>query len=99
MRTLLALCIALGLCEPAQAQQAGNPCAKYAELTRHLAQRYGEQVIWRGVADDGGSVIEIFAANGQTFSVVRRLPNGMACLMATGNSYDAIVAEVGGRGA
>lgn len=65
-------------------------CGKRSELLDHLAGRFAEQPIARGSMKDG-SIVEILASpDGQRFTVIRTTPNGISCLLATGNDWDSV---------
>lgn len=66
---------------------AGIPCAERGMATAQLHELYGERRIGYGLAANG-SVIELFAAPNGSFTVFATLPDGISCLIATGQSWE-----------
>lgn len=66
---------------------AQSGCFPRADLVQHLASNFHEQPAAAGLADNG-SLLEVFASkDGETWTVVLSLPNGTACLVATGQQW------------
>lgn len=82
---LLALPLSPGAVQ-AQAR-AGVPCAERRMATSQLHELYGERRIGYGLAANG-SVIELFAAPNGSFTLFATLPDGVSCLIATGQSWE-----------
>lgn len=89
-RWLIALLIAVAvlflllLVQPAK---AAPQCDAAERVLALLVDRYGEQEIGAGTAG-GGSRLLIFAhPDGDTWSVVVLLPDGRACLVASGADW------------
>ena len=62
-------------------------CFPRSDLVQHLASNYHEQPAAAGLADNG-SLLEVFASkDGETWTVVLSMPNGTACLVATGEQW------------
>lgn len=71
--------------EPAKAQAPG--CAKRSDLLPHLEQSFGEQPVAQGLGLNG-ALYEILASEGGgTWTLILSLPNGMSCLVATGEGW------------
>jgi len=92
---LLALGIAalmtFSACAPAAAQQ--SMCAAREQVVGMLESRYSETVRGRGLANES-RVIEIWASDeAGTWTITMTMPNGMTCLMASGQHYETIVPE------
>jgi hypothetical protein len=69
----------------AQAEQM--PCAKLAELTAGLAEHYREKLVSAGLQANG-QLLEIFASpDGSTWTALTTSPAGLACVVATGKSW------------
>lgn len=90
MRWLLALMVAtafLFVVLLAQDAKAAPQCDVAERVFALLQDRYGEGRIGEGAA--GGGRLLIFAhPDGDTWSVVVLLPNGQACLMASGADWE-----------
>ena len=69
---------------PAEAQTV---CVAHVDLVRQLSRKYAEQPMAMGLASDG-SVMELFKSkDGETWTLVRIMPNGTSCMMAGGESW------------
>ncbi len=72
------------MAHPAAAQQAGVP---RAEVVKALGDRYAEESVGLGIAQNGG-VIELFTSkDGATWTIVLTMPNGLSRVIATGESW------------
>lgn len=62
-------------------------CVKRADLLAHLARQYREAPAAVGLADNG-ALLEVFASrDGETWTVAVTTPNGISCLIATGEQW------------
>lgn len=72
------------------------PCADHASVVERLATAFGETR--RSIALGGGSVVETFASDETgTWTIIVTRPDGLACLLAAGDSYETVVAEKAGH--
>lgn len=74
---------------PAPAQDMRN-CAPRDAVIGRLAERYGEtrQSIGLGA---NNAVVEMFAARETgTWTIILTLPNGLSCLIASGQAYEDV---------
>jgi hypothetical protein len=78
----LALLLAAG---PAAAMQCGSRDA----VTITLAERYGEVRQALGLAQNG-VVMELYAAQSGSWTIVITRPDGMTCLLAAGEEFQSI---------
>jgi hypothetical protein len=82
-----ALVLALS-CGPVRAEApAGIPCAERSMATSQLHELYGERRMGYGLAANG-SVIELFASPNGSFTLFATFPEGVSCLIATGQSWE-----------
>jgi hypothetical protein len=82
-----------GAPSPAAAQTV---CAEHAEVVKELGARHAETPIALGLAANGG-VIEVFSTgDGSTWTMVITMPDGMTCMMAAGESWETLPANVPG---
>jgi hypothetical protein len=89
---MLLLAGAAFMAHPAAAQQAGVP---HAEVIKALGDRYAEESVGLGIAQNGG-VIELFTSkDGATWTIVLTMPNGLSRVIATGESWMQITPLVG----
>lgn len=74
----------------ASTAQAQNNCAPRVVVLDHLAQNFGETRQYIGLGQDG-HVIEVFASTDSgTWTITVTLPNGLTCLVASGDAFEAI---------
>jgi hypothetical protein len=71
----------------AQSQSPGPACVKRTDLIKHLESKYHEAPAAVGLADNG-SLLEVFASkSGETWTVTVTMPNGISCMVATGQQW------------
>ncbi len=89
-KTLFALSLGFGglvLLAPPTHAQAPN-CAQRHQVVERLTSRFGEIRQSIGIARNSG-VVEVYASTETgTWTIVVTLPNGMSCLVASGQSYE-----------
>lgn len=69
---------------------AGPTCYDRQSLVSQLAAEWGETVQWVGI-DQDGPLIEIHVnRNTGSFTITVLFPNGMMCVTASGNSFEAL---------
>jgi len=73
---------------PARAQ--GLPCAPVEAVTEHLKAQFGETPARIGQAADGAGLVIFENLEAGSSSVVVVRPDGMACLLATGQGWRAV---------
>ncbi len=98
MRYVIALFAALyiGLtAHSALAQQV--PCGDRAKAVAHLEKNYSETPVSIGLASNG-AVVEVFASEAGTFTIVMTYPNGLSCMIAAGENWENVVGRVSGAG-
>jgi hypothetical protein len=94
---LAALTYTSASAQQAPQQQAAPACVKRTELLSHLSNKFREAPVAMGVADNG-SLLEVFSTtDGATWTVALTMPNGVTCLVATGQSWESVprVAQFG----
>ena len=62
-------------------------CAERGELIKSLEDRYSEKPYSRGVSGTG-TVLELLKSDDQSFTLLMTHPNGMSCVVATGNNWE-----------
>lgn len=84
--TAAAVALALPMAASAQSQNCG---ARHAVVDR-LADKYGESRQSIGMAPKG-RVVEVFASQETgTWTITVTTPNGMTCLVASGQSFEKL---------
>ena len=82
--SILAAGALLAAANPANAQLH---CAKYTEIAKHLSTNHSEVPVSMGLASNGGLVQVFSSKEGETWSIVMVMPNGMSCLLAAGEFW------------
>ncbi|MEP2682666.1 MAG: hypothetical protein ABJP44_13460 [Sulfitobacter sp.] len=78
---------------PVVAQQGRN-CAPREVVVERLAEKYGESRQAIGIGQQG-MVMETFAsAESGSWTITVTMPTGMTCLMASGQSFEALAEAV-----
>lgn len=81
---LAALPLSLSLLsQPAQAQT----CAARELIVSRLAETYGESRQSMGLGANN-SVVEVFASDAGTWTIIVTMANGTACLIASGQAFE-----------
>lgn len=88
---LVALALILGSVVPAGAQTS-VPCGKRQVIVDELDRGYGEKPVAIGLSGDG-LVIEIFASDSGTFTILVTRPGGPSCVVAAGEGWESRSAE------
>lgn len=78
------------------AAQQGN-CAPRDVVLQRLAEGYGEtrQAIGLGA---NNAVVEVFASDAGSWTITVTLPNGVTCLVASGQAYETLAEALPARG-
>lgn len=95
--TLFAL--SLGIAALSSTASAADPqCAPRADVVAHLGQKYSETRRSMGLAANS-TVMEIFASEVTgTWTITVTTPQGITCLIASGQSFEAVVDELPAKG-
>ena len=92
-------CLAVLALTPAQAQSQVNQqsvCAPRKDIVHQLAAKYGEAPVAIGLSD-GGRLIEVLAGqDGGTFTVIVTTPQGLSCIVLSGDSWQQRAVVVAG---
>jgi hypothetical protein len=87
-----------GLIFAGSAASAGPQCAARDQMVTVLSDRYGETRRGLGVAANN-SVMELFAsAETGSWTITVTMPDGLMCLVATGQSFEAVAEELPAKG-
>jgi hypothetical protein len=98
-RSMIALSLGFaGVILATQATQAAPQCGARETVVTTLAERYGETRRSMGVAANN-AVMEVFASTDSgTWTITVTTPNGMMCLVASGEGYEAMADELPAKG-
>ncbi len=88
-KKLFALSLGFGLAIMAQAANAqATTCGDRTQVVQSLSKKYGETRQGIGLGRNNG-IMEIYASDKTgTWTILVTLPNGQACLIAAGESYE-----------
>src|SRR5689334_2888642 len=64
-----------------------DPCGQRADLAQFLEQRYGETIRATGITGRG-ALIEIYASEKGTWTMVLTLPSGPSCVLGDGTDWE-----------
>ena len=67
-------------------------CGKRTDVVRMLRDNFGEGPIGHGLANTG-AVAEVFISANGTWTIVTTTPNGLSCLIGSGESWQPVVAR------
>jgi hypothetical protein len=77
---------------------AGPPCGPRDQVVAHLAERYSETRRALGIAGNN-TVMELYAAETTgTWTIAVTTAEGMTCLMASGQGFQALAEELPAKG-
>ena len=62
-------------------------CPPRAEQIAMLAEQYSEHPIGAGIAADGASILEVYAAEDGSWTLLRVTPDGQACIVGFGENW------------
>ena len=62
-------------------------CTERAALVAHLCRAYAETTIGRGIAGNGGVVELLSSPDGESWTLIITMPNGLSCLLASGENW------------
>lgn len=95
MRVLaLAIILILGTAAAAAAQTQQRQCAPYVEAIRNLNNNYQETERARGINPQGKWVMQIFASEAGSWTILVVDRTGVACVAAEGRGFEAIAPKV-----
>jgi len=81
-----AAAILLGLMSSKVHAEAQTICGDRTDFVEKLKDGYAEEPVSLGLAANG-SAIELFTAESGTFSIIITQPNGVSCLVASGEEW------------
>lgn len=90
MKLTSAMLVAAALAAPLAAQAQGQNCGNRDRVVERLTTTYGESRQSIGMAPQG-RVVEVFASlETGTWTIMVTMPNGITCLIASGQSFEAV---------
>lgn len=97
-KSILTLAIAASLSATALRAQPRKNCAPRPAVLEKLAEVYGETRQSIGLGADN-KVIEVFAAESGSWTILMTLPTGLSCVVAAGRSFENLAEELPPEGA
>lgn len=92
LNILLATGLLLGSCATTAPADTQDTCAKRADVLSSLSDRFGEARQFIGLSDNATKAVELFVSEETgTWTIIVTLPNGVTCLVASGNGFQLIV--------
>jgi len=74
----------------ALAGQHKKACAERLDAITHLSTKYGEIPVHMGLANNGGVLEVLSNQSGSSWTILVTMPNGVSCMLATGESWENI---------
>jgi hypothetical protein len=65
-------------------------CVDRSQVVEHLAQRYHETPVAVGVASNGGLIEVLASREGDSWTIIITMPNGVACMVAAGRDWATV---------
>jgi hypothetical protein len=87
------MAVGLLLASPSGAQ---TQCAVRQELLKGLADQYAENPVAIGLGSDG-NVVELLTSEKGSWSLLVTTPSGIACLVGSGEAWQALPRQPSGR--
>lgn len=94
---LLGLSTALAFTAISAPSQAQQVCGKRADIVNRLDSGFSEQPRSAGLAADG-NLVEVFASEKGTWTIIYTKPGGLTCLVAVGDNWQRIEAPLNATG-
>jgi hypothetical protein len=81
---------AIVACTQTASAQQPPACVKHSELIAHLADKFQETPTHFGITDNGMLMEVYVSADRSTWTVAMTMPNGISCLVATGQMWETV---------
>ncbi len=94
LRILIAAAAAAVALAPSLAQAQRVPCGERDKILLKLGKDYAEQPVSLGLSSNG-TLIEILASKGGSWTMIYTKPNGGTCVIATGQSWEDLTKKAG----
>lgn len=88
MLKAIACLTALTLPLPAMANSMA--CSEREDVLAQLGNKYKEAPVALGLANNGGLIEVLTSGDGGTWTIILSMPNGKSCLLAAGESWQAV---------
>lgn len=95
LKTALVLVALVALSWPVPVH-AQTVCGERGKIVGYLSSRYFEQPVSMGLSKNG-SVLEVFASEKGTWTILVTRPDGVTCMIASGKAWEKLPVAVSGR--
>ena len=95
-RTIGLTLLALTITAPSVAN-GQQICLPHEDAVAKLSKDYGEQVSAIGLGNEGQMVFELFVGEGGSWTLLATRTNGLSCITAAGESWNAVPMVVAGN--
>ncbi len=82
----------IAFASPASSQQ--QLCTERNAVVTQLSKQYSEAPVAMGLANNGGLIEILSSDKGQSWTIILTMPNGMTCMIAAGEGWEALPASV-----
>ena len=86
LESLLALSCFVALAVPAQAQV---PCGTRGEIVKMLGSKYHERPRALGIANQA-NLLEVYTSTSGSWTILLTKPQGVSCIIGTGQSWEDV---------
>ncbi len=94
MKHVLASLLTIGLISLVSATtsaQTPTPCGDRSMIVERLDTGYSEKPVAMGLSVNG-AIVEVFASQNGSFTIVTTRPSGLSCILVTGESWEGLMA-------
>ena len=91
LRSIVILLGVLFVLNPFSAAVAQQACGERAKFMNKLEETFAERPIAMGLTEKG-AVLEVFASPHGSWTFLITLPDGLTCVVASGQSWETLVA-------
>ena len=91
LRSMIAILGVLLVISPFNPAAAQPVCGERNKFTNRLEQSFAEHPIAMGLTDKG-AVLEVFASQNGSWTFLITMPNGLTCVVASGQSWETLAA-------
>ncbi len=85
----------VGLFGTVSSAEAQLMCGKRGDVVKYLEKGYDEEPVSIGLAESG-SVVEVFASEAGSFTIIVTRTDGVSCLLTAGNNWETMQLQKAG---
>lgn len=72
----------------------GNNCGARKTVLDYLSTKYEEKPVAMGIAANGSLIEVLSSSKGSTFTIIITVPDGKTCMVAAGEGWEDLIAQV-----